>query len=227
MTGRVLTPELMDDPAIDERSHRLALAGLSRLNAISRAAHPIVQAIQSAVPPGEVHIVDVATGGGDVASRVMRMLERRGYEPRWTLCDVSDLALRIAQSNPGLKGSRVCQLDVLRDELPRGDVLMCSLFLHHLETGDVSTVLGAMSRAASRLVVVSDLRRSRVGTMLAGVIPRLVTRSDVVHVDALKSARAALTCAELAQSAARAGLEDVRIEPIIPSRMLLTWERGA
>lgn len=227
MTGRVLTPELMDDPAIDERSHRRALAGLSRLNAISRAAHPIAQAIQNAAPPGKIHIVDIATGGGDVASRVMRMLQRRGFAPRWTLCDVSDLALSTAQSKPGLGSSRVCQLDVLRDELPRGDVLMCSLFLHHLEMGDVSDVLRAMSRAASRLVVVSDLRRSRAGTFMARVIPRLMTRSDVVHVDAVKSAHAALTCEELAQCAAHAGLERARIEPIIPSRMLLTWERGA
>jgi hypothetical protein len=115
-------------------------------------------------------------------------------------------------------------LDVLRADFPRADVVMCSLFLHHLTDDQVATVLRKMAAAASRLVLVSDLRRGPWGTALSTIIPRLVTRSRVVHVDAPRSARAALAIDEvraMTREIARHGVWSV--EPAFPARMLIRW----
>ena len=97
--------------------------------------------------------------------------------------------------------------DVLRDELHRGyDVVSTSLFLHHLDEDEAVQLLEKMKRASRGLVLVNDLRRSRLGVALASVCPRLLTGSDVVRADALRSARAAFTLPEARDLAARAGL---------------------
>jgi len=47
----------------------------------------------------------------------------------------------------------------------------------------------------------------------------------VVHVDAVKSVRAAFTMTELGEMAARAGLAGATIARRWPARMLLSWQR--
>jgi SAM-dependent methyltransferase len=53
--------------------------------------------------------------------------------------------------------------DVLSAELPRCDVAISSLFLHHLDDTRARGLLGSMAAAARRGLVVSDLIRSRLG----------------------------------------------------------------
>ena len=53
-------------------------------------------------------------------------------------------------------------MDVLADSLPHGfDVILCSLFLHHLDEQPAVGVLAKMAAAAGQLVLVNDLVRSR------------------------------------------------------------------
>jgi hypothetical protein len=63
------------------------------------------------------------------------------------------------------------------------------------------------------------------GLGLAYVVSRAITRCDVVHVDAVRSVRAAFTIAELRQMATQADLADATITRCWPARMLLTWDR--
>lgn len=103
---------------------------------------------------------------------------------------------------------------------------VCSLFLHHLDEAGVRRVLAEMARVSRVGLVVSDLRRSRAGLMMAAMASRLVTRSPVVHVDALKSVRAAWSAEELADLAREAGLRSATVDRILPQRLLLRWSRG-
>jgi len=73
-------------------------------------------------------------------------------------------------------------------------------------------------------VLLCDLRRDRIGLGLAWVFSRLLTRSNVVHVDAIKSVRAAWTPEEMRDLATRAGLDNASISCCFPRRMMLSWE---
>ncbi len=117
--------------------------------------------------------------------------------------------------------------NVVDEPLPGDfDVIMTSLFLHHLPRAEAVRLLAAMSQSARRLVVVNDLRRSTVGYLLAQAICRLVSRSPVVHVDGPRSVAGAFTMAEIRQMCVEADLTPIRLVRRWPCRFLLTWEHA-
>ena len=228
---RVLVGELMDDPALDPAEHAHALRGLSRLNTLSGVAGQLYRPLRSLAHRIDrpLTIVDIATGSADVPVAMLEMAARDGVRLDITACDISPFALETAREracNAGV-GLATQQLDVLEGDPPEADVLMCALFLHHLGDAQVRLVLEKMAHAAREAVLISDLCRGWWGTTLAGVVPRVVTRSPVVHVDALRSARAALSIGEV-RSMTRGidGGRGWRIRRAFPARMLISWERS-
>lgn len=120
---------------------------------------------------------------------------------------------------------RFFRLDVLTEPLAkRYDVITISLFLHHLTDTQIVTLLNTLAAHADHLII-SDLIRSRTGYGLALLGTRLLSGSRIVHVDGLKSVRAALTLPEAQALAAAAGLNNARFERRWPHRFLLTWSR--
>ncbi|MEM9372502.1 MAG: methyltransferase domain-containing protein [Planctomycetota bacterium] len=223
---RVLEGELMDDPGLDPGRHRHALRGLARINRASAASRPIAHAIREAQARlgRRVRVVDVAAGSGDVAIGAAR---RCGVACELVLTDISGIALEAAADRAHAAGVEVLTepLDVFAGSMPEGDLLICTLFLHHLRDDEAVGVLSRMREACNDSVLVSDLRRGAWGTGLASVVPRVLTRSPVVHVDAVRSARAAWSIPEMRALADRAGLEGAGIEACFPARMLMRWIR--
>lgn len=221
----------MDDPLLDRPRHFAALRGLSRLNHLSLSAgilwSPIIQlARQLAV--NRLRVLDIATGAGDLPLRLWRRARRANLQLELHGVDISSQALEFARQNAEAEGATIqfSQLDVLAGELPDGyDVIMSSLFFHHLSDLQASALLQKMTEAANQLVLVNDLRRSAGGWLLAHAAARLFTRSQVVHFDAPLSARAALTMKEIESLASSLGLEHFTVEPHWPCRFLLAWRR--
>lgn len=173
-----------------------------------------------------IRVLDLATGGGDIPISLWRKARRDRVPIEIAACDVSQRALEFAGRRTTEAGAAIelFKFDVLTADLPSGfDVVMCSLFLHHLSADDAVRVLGRMRRAAKHCVLVNDLARSTSGLLLAQMAARLLTNSDVVRVDAPLSARAAFTLAEAGDLARRAGLVDCTIARRWPRRYLLSW----
>ena len=116
----------------------------------------------------------------------------------------------------------------MRGDLPSGyDVLVSSLFLHHLEQAQAVDLLARMGRGAGTLVLINDLRRARGGYYLAWLATRILSRSHITHVDGPRSVEAAFTLAEAAAMAKAAGLVGATVTRYWPYRYLLSWKRGA
>ena len=222
-------PELMDQPDLAPPVHDAALAGLERINRVSAAAAPFrgpVLALARETRERRLSVLDVACGGGDVPIALWHAARREGLELDLTAIDRSPQAVEHARAAAERRGADVAV--AVRDAcdgrpLPPADVVTCSLFLHHLEADAAVALLAAMGAAARRMLLVSDLRRTVGGLLLALAVPRLLSRSPVVHADAPASARAAWSPAELAAHASRAGLTGARVRRIFPQRMLLSW----
>lgn len=222
-------PELMDQPGLDERQHARALDGLATLNVWSGSARILwrdVCRLARRRAPAPLRILDVASGGGDVPLELVRRARRAGVSLHIEGCDISPFAVEFANRRAAqMENVRFFQLDVLNEPLPAGfDAVTCSLFLHHLSASAATELLRAMA-GAGRLVLVSDLRRSRMGYALAWAACRVLTRSHVVHVDGPRSVAAAFTSAEMLELAGRAGLAGARLSRRWPQRMLLKWEQ--
>ncbi|GAB4384186.1 MAG: class I SAM-dependent methyltransferase [Phycisphaerales bacterium] len=230
MSSRTVQPEVMDDPFLDAAEHAAALAGLARLNRLSRAAANLWPYIRrEAERAGRpLRVLDVATGSADVPVALALRARRAHIQLELHACDVSPRALRIAQTRAERAGvpisTFVSDLQA-SDRLGAFDVVTCSLFLHHLPHDAAVQALHTMADATGRLLLVSDLRRSRTGLILAWTASRCLTRSRVVHTDAVRSVQAAWTMREMRAMAQAAGLDDATVEPTWPQRMLLRWRR--
>lgn len=237
MTSRSLSvrrsePEWMDAPDLDPALHHEALAGLERINVVSLTVssvwRPLIEARRRQAA-GALSVLDVACGAGDLATGLVLRARRHGAAITMEGCDISQTAIDHARRRAAERGAPVTffRHDALSQALPRQyDVVVCSLFLHHLDEENAAKLLATLGAAARSLVIVTDLDRSRLGLALAWVGTRLLTRSPVVHVDSLRSVRAAWTRAEAEALAADAGLSRFRVHPIWPCRWRLLAERG-
>lgn len=231
MKPRVLTSELMDDPTLDERTHLHALHGLSRLNFLSRAHAPLISGIRNVCREAgrldsKITLLDVACGGGDVLKRLLgERNETPGVITEVIASDISPVALSQAAKVLAEHNNVVYyRADILDNHpLPHADIVLCSLFMHHLTAQQAVLAITAMARAARVGVIISDLRRCAFGTLLTRFVPRMITTSHIVHADAVKSANAAWTLPELRALAESAGLHGAKLTNAFPARMLLTW----
>ncbi|MFH5802965.1 methyltransferase domain-containing protein [Alienimonas sp. DA493] len=241
LAARVVVPEVMDDPDLDPAAHRAALAGLRRLNAVSgttaslaAALKPILKTVPADRTP---QVLDVACGGGDGAVALAAKLSRVAGRPvRVDGCDLSPVAVETAGNAAGNAGlpSAFFTADALAGPLPgaegtgrgRYDAAVSSLFLHHLEDDDAPRVLANMA-AAANAVIVSDLRRTRLGLAMAHIACRALSRSPIVHDDGPQSVRAAFTVDEFRRVADAAGLSGYEIRAVWPQRFLFVWQRAA
>ena len=176
--------------------------------------------------PAPVRILDIASGAGDIpiATVAARKTCRREIGNPGNRYQSQKHRIRPRQADRSQASIGFMCTNALTDELPRDfDVVMCSLFLHHLSNEDAAKLLQRMASATRCLGLVSDLRRSSYGLFLAYAASRLLSRSPVVHVDAVRSVRAAFTMDELGRLADEAGIPPERISRQWPARMLLTW----
>lgn len=219
----------MDDPALDRDEHHAALRGLARINRLSGADGILLPPIRALGAKGSLSVLDLATGSGDVPIALHRRAGREGLKLSIRACDVSPRAVEAARGRAHRAGAPIdfFVADALGDgSLPEADVVTSSLFLHHLDDADAARLLTRMQAAARRLVLINDLRRCARGLALAWLVPRLLTTSRVVHVDAVRSVEAGFTIDELRTLARNTGLEGAVVAPRFPARMLLTWRRA-
>lgn len=221
----------MDEPGLDSGRHFHALRSLGRINRLSRSAAILGKPIRRLVAQWglkRLRLLDVACGGGDITIDLWRQLRSLGIEATVDGVDISPRAAEFARCQARAAGAAVVfdVADILAGPpSQRYDVVAASLFLHHLTETQAVVALRHMAAAADRLVLINDLRRSSAGYALAWTGSRLLTRSDVVHVDGPRSVAGAFTEGEAVGLARQAGLADVAVRRQWPFRYLLSWAR--
>lgn len=229
---RNLQPELMDDPQLDPCLHQRALQGLSRVNWVTRTHRLLWKPISVFCQENQldsVSVLDLACGSGDLLVWLHAKARKQGIHLKVTGCDLSPVALEFAQQRAARENmdAEFLQLDVLNGVLPKDqDIVVCSLFLHHLENDDVVRLLQRMSDAAGHLVVAQDLLRSRWGYLMCVAGTRLISRSPIVHVDGPLSVAGAFTLAEIQSLSEQAGLAGAQLTRHWPERFVLSWQRS-
>lgn len=221
--------ELMDQPALDTHAHLRALAGLRRINRASRTGPVLWKQVRAVAGRRRaLRVLDVACGGGDLAVWLMRRARRSGIRLQVDGCDISPVAVNAARRlavSTGCSESAFFEFDAVRDSLPRTyDVVISTLFLHHLDEDAAIAFLRSACNSASVLLLVDDLRRTALGYALAWVGCRILSRSPIVHFDGPASVRGAFNITEVSEFARRAGLENAHITRHWPQRFLLSWQ---
>lgn len=231
LSVRSRTPEIMDRPDLDADLHVEALRGLGRINVLSRSdaiVWPAIARLARERSPEPIRVLDIACGGGDVATRLSKRAARARLNIQVEGCDISPVAIEFAtrSAESHRSDARFFVLDALGGPLPEAyDVVMCSLFLHHLDEDEAVALLRRMATATRRLILVNDLIRGGLGYALARLGCRILSRSKVVRFDGPASVAAAFTVAEAKNLADRAGLDRATLTRHWPQRFLLAWSR--
>jgi 2-polyprenyl-3-methyl-5-hydroxy-6-metoxy-1,4-benzoquinol methylase len=221
----------MDDPELAEADHENALRGLTRINALSGSAAILwrpIAALARRLGRRELRVLDLATGAGDVPRGLWLKGSRAGLRLEILGLDASPRAIEFARQGAERLHASIsfAQHDCVDGKLPDGfDVVVSSLFLHHLSDARAEDLLRKAAAATRHLLLVNDLRRCLAGVALAHLAGRVLTRSPVVRMDSVRSVRAAFTVAEARRLAERAGLDGATITRRWPCRWLLQWAR--
>ncbi|HUY90223.1 MAG TPA: methyltransferase domain-containing protein [Pirellulales bacterium] len=231
LSRRDLQPELIDQADLDAGRHLHALEGLVRINIFSGSAGilwPPIRDLISADPRRSWRLLDVGAGAGDLPLALWRKAQRAGFRLEVEGCDKSGRAVEHARQRAKRSNvpARFFECDALEDALPDGyDIVMSSLFLHHLDEPQAIELLRRKAAAAGRLMLVNDLERSWAGFTLAYWGVRLLTRCDVVHADGPQSVAGAFRLDEVRALCRAAGLEGYALKRRFPCRYLLAWKR--
>jgi 2-polyprenyl-3-methyl-5-hydroxy-6-metoxy-1,4-benzoquinol methylase len=228
---RNLQPEVMDDPRLPQEAHERALAGLARINRVTGVAPAMYRRLRKYATDlrRPIRLLDIATGSGDIPIYWAKRAAKDRLSIHCTGVDFSETAVHHAEHQAEKAGVDVqfIQRDVLCDRLPTGyDVITCSLFIHHLSEPQIVRLLGAMQAAAGHAIVICDLERSRWNLACVWVASQALTRSKVVHVDAVRSVQGALTRQEFRSLAEKTLGRPVQIEGLPPCRFIATLDEA-
>lgn len=213
---RVVTPELMDDPAVPEADLRASLAFIRAVNRRLGGSAALIARLSRFTrrwpAERELHLLDLGTGSADIPLAVAQWAERTGRPVRILAVDNHATTLRLAAEHIGGHAAiELLHADALSlaDEHPHRfragsfDIVHAGMFVHHLKEIQALTLLAAMHRLARVGVVWNDLLRSPLSMFGARLM--VLNAPAIVRHDALASVRAGFTRAEALDLARRAG----------------------
>jgi SAM-dependent methyltransferase len=227
LSRRHRQPEIMDAPDLPPARFAETLKGLEIVNAVtgsSRLMWPDLKAAARSHPDRPLRVLDVACGGGDVLIALWHKGHRAGLKLELVGCDLSPEAVRYASEAAAKTGSpiRFFAHDVTRKPLPEGfDMIMSTLFLHHLDEDNAISFLKDAAQKAGDRVVIQDLTRSQLSYWFATLGTSVLLLNDICRMDGRTSVKSAFTLAEARDLARRAGLDHAEIAPRLPFRYLI------
>lgn len=216
--------ERMDDPHCDLHELERTYAQFRVINALVagwRATYR--ERLRPHLRRGEVTtLLDVGSGGGDLARALARWARRDGFDLRVTGIDPDPRAHAWARRQPPVEGvtfRRALSSELVADG-ERFDLVVSNHLLHHLDPAQLGGLLADSERLARTAVVHSDIQRARTAYALfsAGTWPFF--RGSFIREDGLISIRRSFTAAELRQAVPHTWT----VSELGPWRLLLTHD---
>lgn len=218
--------ELMDEPCSREEL-RACLHDLARVNRWFLAYRPILRWLDSlALPIAErrpIHILDVGCGYGDGLRRIEAWARDRKIPVQLTGCDLnSDTVAIAADASPSASRIEWMAADIFSFDGRRPiDIVISSLFTHHLKEREIVRFLRWMEVHARIGWFINDLSRASTPYKLFKAFSRAARLHRFVQHDGPVSIARAFVPDDWRRMCTGAGLQmqDIRIEAFAPARL--------
>jgi 2-polyprenyl-3-methyl-5-hydroxy-6-metoxy-1,4-benzoquinol methylase len=228
---RSLELEWMDTEEVGADDYARCLAELSVVNTVTLARVPtlaFMRRVTRGLPAGaSLRVLDVGFGHGDMLRRIARWGARRGLALELEGVDldpVSALAARAA-TPPGL-GVSYRTGDVFDQQPGTADVVISSLFTHHLTDEQIVRFLAFMERTARRGWFINDLHRHPLAYYGFAALSRAAGWHRFVQHDGPLSVARSFRRADWAGLLRAAGLEGVaEVRWHVPFRLCVSRAR--
>jgi ubiquinone/menaquinone biosynthesis C-methylase UbiE len=205
----------MDDLSRPEQEFAAAYRELKIINRTLGGVRAIERFLPRAKRGINLLMLDVAAGACDVSEALLEKLPCR-----IVTLDLNARGLKLAdQSWPVVA-------DALALPFRDGtfDVVMASLFFHHLSNDNCIQVLSQMWRIAKQRILVNDLHRHAVAYFSIRALTALFSKSRMVRHDGPVSVLRAFRSSELLDIARRAGVP-ARVHRSFPYRLVLVADK--
>jgi SAM-dependent methyltransferase len=225
--------ERMDEPCSREEL-RACLRDLARVNRWLRAWRPVLGWLDSLalVERGRpLCILDVGCGYGDILRRIERWASARGVAVELTGIDLNpDTVAIAAAASDGASEIDWVEADVFAYNPPKPlDLVVSSLFTHHLSDGDVVRFLVWMEKHVAIGWFVNDLVRHPTPYRLFRLLATAARLHPFVRHDGPVSIARAFVAAEWRVLCAAAGLEagQVVVRAYTPGKLCVMRRKQA
>ena len=217
--------ELLDEPCSYE-DLRGCLRDLEQVNRVSFGYRPTLEWLEQFVPEPNhpLHILDVGCGGGDMLRRIESWAARKRVAVKLTGVDLNANAIRAAREFTPAE-SRIEWIageaySLTPDSGPI-DVVISSLFTHHLTDDEIVRFIEWMERVARHGWFINDLYRSRTPYTWFKVLAAAMRWHRFVQHDGPVSFQRAFLPDEWNLYVKQAGLfsRDVSIATVRPGRL--------
>ena len=210
--ARSTASEWMDAPDLDPAELARCLDDLAVVNGVTLARPPTVSFIRRALRAKAagsrtLSVLDVGYGQGDMLRRIARWSRRQGIALRLEGVDLSPASAVAAQAvTPDWMRIRYRTGDVF-DEAPGSvDVVISSLFTHHLGDADVVRFVRWMEQASRVGWFVNDLHRHPIAYYGFTALSRVAGWHPMVRHDGPVSVARSFTRADWTRTLAVAGV---------------------
>jgi SAM-dependent methyltransferase len=215
----------MDTAPVSPEDFASCLGDLARVNVFTRAAAPTLaflrRATRSWPRDRTLAVLDVGSGGGDMLRRIARWGARRGQALDLVGLDLHPHSARAAAlATPESLPIRYVTGDVFA--LPpdmRFDLVVSSLFTHHLDDAQVVRFLRFMEERAGLGWFVNDLHRHGLALLGFRALSAAMGWHPMVRHDGAVSVRRAFSTEEWRRALAEAGIPNARVRWFMPFRL--------
>jgi len=203
--------EMMDRPQPVSAELERDLERIRQLNRWFGSYWLVFSFMRRWIKPGDqVRIVDLATGSGDIPRLIVDHARKIGAKVEIDALDRQSATLEIAKKlSAGYEEISYIGANILEwKPAAAHDIALCTLTLHHFSNEDAVKVLRRCSEAATRFVLVSDLRRGFFLKAGVYILTAFVLREPMTRYDARLSAARAFSFKEFDKLARQAGWQN-------------------
>jgi 2-polyprenyl-3-methyl-5-hydroxy-6-metoxy-1,4-benzoquinol methylase len=227
-TQRSARTELMDEGGLSFAEFHHCLQSLEVINVLTLAYPPTLRWLKTMMKAGApLTILDAGSGGGDMLRRAARLARRQKCPVDLIGVDLNPWSAQSAAlSSPG-SAIRYETGDIFAfsSEQPV-DIILCSLFTHHLSDGQIVDFLRWMDARADKGWFINDLHRHWLPYYFIKAATAVFSRNRMIRHDAAVSVARAFTLADWHRLLDAAGLQNqARVRWVFPFRICVSCRK--
>jgi 2-polyprenyl-3-methyl-5-hydroxy-6-metoxy-1,4-benzoquinol methylase len=185
---RKIVPEIIDDFNWSGKDLEQNLEEIEWVNknlgGTKASAYPVLTYIQKNLDK-DITVADIGCGSGDVLKKIqtackdIKKIHLTGVDANKHIIEFAEKSHFKEQEISFVHADVINQPELI----PRADVYMLNLFLHHFEEKEIRTIIGNLLAHQPALIVVNDLQRSQMAYFLFSLLCKLQNASFVTFND--------------------------------------------
>lgn len=230
--SRVQEEEWMDLPTTSSGEFAEALRDIRWVNRNLGGTDSLLRTLPSMIPAGslrELSILDIGAGSADIPRALVDWARNNGHIFRITACDIHPVAVSVARELcADYPEITIVQADALNLDYAENsfDLVISSMFLHHLDPQQAVHLLNTMARISRIGFIVNDLERHPLAWLGIKTLGHLTGKGRIFKNDAPLSVLRGFSRTDLNRLKQQCQLNSLEIRHHAPYRWILVWRKS-